>query len=56
MDSLVIFEPRRGKPVFAGLQITGAEQPAHLCSLISTVVKRLLENIVSNRPQGNSMF
>ena len=42
-----------GKPVFAGLQIQGTEQPAHLCSLISAIVKRLLQSIVSNRPKGN---
>ena len=41
-----------GKPIFAGLQIHGAEQPAHLCSLISAIVKRLLQSIVSNRPKG----
>ena len=35
------------KPVFGGLGNTGADQPAHLRSLISPFVIRLLESIIS---------
>ena len=46
------------KPVFRGVaNNTGADQPAHSCSLISAVVIRLLESIISRLATSeNSLF
>ena len=41
-----------GKHVFACLQIHGAEQPVHMCSLISAIVKRLFQSIVLTGYKG----
>ena len=45
--------PRARKPVFGGFENnTGANQPAHLRSLISAFVIRLLESIICKHATG----